>query len=84
LPSSTYSVSDLAERYGVTPHTVLDWIHSGDLAAINVGRHRGAKKPRWRITQQALEAFENRRALMPLPGPSRQQRRRRGDVIEFY
>jgi excisionase family DNA binding protein len=45
-----YTIQDLQRRYGVTVHTVLGWIRSGELRAVNVGRRRGARKPRWRIT----------------------------------
>lgn len=81
--SSTLSVHDLSERYAVSEHTVLGWIRSGELRAVNVGRRPGAKKPRWRITQEALEAFEALRT--PTPPPPRTRRRKRpADVIEFY
>jgi excisionase family DNA binding protein len=81
--SSTLSVRDLCERYGVSEHTVLGWIRSGELRAVNVGRRVGAKKPRWRITQEALDAFELLRT--PTPPPPRMRRRRRpGEVIQFY
>jgi excisionase family DNA binding protein len=53
-----YTVRELCERYGVTVTTVLWWINRGELAAINVGRRPGARKPRWRITKEALDAFE--------------------------
>jgi hypothetical protein len=53
-----YTVRDLQRRFAVTEHTVLGWIRSGELTAINVGRSPGARKPRWRISQEALEAFE--------------------------
>jgi len=72
---STLTVKGLAERYGVTEHTVLSWIRSGELRAINVGRHQGAGKPRWRITAQAVEAFELLRT--PTPPVPRTRRRRR-------
>ena len=81
--SSTLSVRDLCERYGVGEHTVLGWINFGELRAINVGRKPGAKKPRWRITQEALEAFELARTATP-PQPRAQRRKRPTDVIEFY
>jgi excisionase family DNA binding protein len=81
--SSTLSVRDLCERYGVTEHTVLGWIRSGELRALNVGRKAGARKPRWRITQSALEEFEQRRTPTPLP-PRARRRKRQADVIEFY
>jgi excisionase family DNA binding protein len=35
---SALSVRDVCERFGVTEHTVLSWIRSGLLKAINVGR----------------------------------------------
>jgi excisionase family DNA binding protein len=81
--SSTLSVRDVCGRYGVSEHTVLRWIHSGELRAVNVGRRPGAKKPRWRITQDALAAFEALRTPTP-PPPRTRQRRQSADVIEFY
>ncbi len=80
---STLSVRDVCERYGVGEHTVLGWIRSGELRAVNVGRTAGAKKPRWRIPQTALEAFELARTATP-PPPRRPRRKRPADVIEFY
>lgn len=78
------SVKDVCERYGVTVHTVLGWIHSGELKAINVGRRMGAKKPRWRITAEALQAFEMLRTPSPPPPRTYRNRRRPADYIEFY
>jgi hypothetical protein len=78
-----YTVQDLQRRYGVTVHTVLGWIRSGELRAVNVGRRPGAKKPRWRVTEEALVAFEQLRT--PAPSVSRARRRNRpANVIEFY
>jgi excisionase family DNA binding protein len=80
---STYSVRDVRERHGVSEGTVLSWIRAGELRAVNVGRRPGAKKPRWRITPEALEAFEQLRT----PTPRRASSRRRSadaTVIEFY
>jgi excisionase family DNA binding protein len=80
---STLSVKDLTERYGVGEQTVLAWINCGELRAINVGRRPATKKPRWRITQEALAAFELARTRSPaLPRAAR--RRRPPDLIEFY
>ncbi len=80
----TLTVKDLRERYGVSEHTILGWIHSGDLRAVNVGRRLGAGKPRWRITQEALEAFEQLRTPTPTPQQTRRRKMRPSDVIEFY
>jgi len=76
------TVQDVATRYGVGLHTVLAWVRSGELRALNVGRKPGAKKPRWRITTEALEAFELRRSHTPPPTPAR--RRKRQPVIDYY
>ena len=78
----THSVRDLCERYGVGEHTVLGWIRSGELRAVNVGRRLGAKKPRWRITPEALAAFELLRT--PTAPPPRTRRKKQAGVIEFY
>ncbi len=81
--SSTLSVRDLCERYGVGEHTVLVWIANSELKAINVGRRPGAKKPRWRVTQESLAAFELLRTPTP-PPPRTQRRKRSAKVIQFY
>ena len=77
------SVKELCERYGVNEHTVLGWIKSGELKAINVGRRPGAKKPRWRITADALATFELIRTNN-LPLPRTRRRKQSADVISFY
>jgi hypothetical protein len=78
---STFSVRDVGERYAVGIRTVLNWIHVGDLRAVNVSRRLSAKKPRWRITEEALEAFE---AIRTPTQQAKARRRRRVDVVEFY
>ena len=80
---ATYTVRDLCERYAVSEATVLAWIASGQLRALNVGRSPNSKKPRWRITQAALDAFEAARSVAP-PAPRARRRKRNEDVIEFY
>ena len=84
MTDRAHTVREVAERYAVTGHTVLRWINSGELRAINVGRLPGSKKPRWRVTQEALEVFEIGR--MPSPPTPRTRRRRAADndVVEFY
>lgn len=79
----TFTAEEVAKRYDVAIPTVLAWIAAGELRALNVSRRAGSKKPRWRITTAALEAFEQLRTQAPVS-----QRRRRGrkdsDVIQFY
>jgi excisionase family DNA binding protein len=81
--NSTLTVNDVCERYDVAEHTVLAWIRSGELRAVNVGRKPGAKKPRWRITQEALDAFELLRTPTPIL-PRTKRRKRSLGIVEFY
>ena len=78
----TYGIKDLRERFGVGEHTVLGWIHRGELRAIDVSRNQGGR-PKWRVTPEALEAFELRRTPNP-PQPATRRRRTDTSVIEFY
>jgi hypothetical protein len=79
----TFTVRDISGRYAVSVHTVLAWIANGQLRAVNVSRRLGAKKPRWRVTQQALEQFEFTRTATP-PPPRARRKKQPADVIEFY
>jgi excisionase family DNA binding protein len=76
----THSVKDLCKRFGVSAHTVLVWIRAGELRALNVGRSRDSSKPRWRVTQEALEALRTT-SLVPLRA---KRRKRPMNVIEYY
>lgn len=78
-----FTVEDLTNRYGVTEHTVLSWIHSGQLKAVNVGRTLAGKKPRWRVTEQALADFEALRTSTPEVTRTKRRKRSAG-IIEFY
>ena len=79
-----FTVQDIQKRYGVTVHTVLGWIRSGELKALNVGRRLGAKKPRWRITAESLRIFELLRTVCPSMPQTRRRKRAENSVIEFY
>lgn len=81
---ATFTIPDIRQRFDVSEGTVLHWIHSGQLRAINVGRTPDARKPRWRITAQALQAFEETRAATPAAPRNTRRRKRRDEVIEFY
>lgn len=79
----TYSVKQVAQRYHVGEHTVLGWIEAEELAAVNVARSR-ATRPRWRITAEALQAFELLRSATPKAPTSAKRRKRTEGVIQFY
>ncbi|MGE0378866.1 MAG: helix-turn-helix domain-containing protein [Planctomycetaceae bacterium] len=80
----TYTVRDVQVRYDVTEHTVLGWIRNGELKALNVGTAPGKKKPRWRITQEALDEFELLRASQAPPPPRKRRKRQSTDTMKFY
>lgn len=77
-----FTVRDLCERYGIGEHTVLGWIRSRELRAIDVSRNRRGK-PRWRVTPEALEAFELIRTPSP-PPPRKRRRKPPADLVEYY
>lgn len=83
MSERTYSVRELTERYAVNEHTVLAWIRSGELRAVNVGVSPGKKKPRWRITESALAEFELSRTASPPPTRTR-RRKQPNEPILFY
>ena len=79
----TYSIRDICNRFNVNEHTVLAWVHSGELKAVNVGVSPARKKPRWRVTEEALKKFEELRAATP-PAPRPQRRRKTSNAsIKF-
>jgi len=61
----------LADRWQVDVAKIHRWIHSGELAALNLAA-RSAGKPRFRITHSAIADFEERRKVR---GSSRRQKR---------
>ncbi len=80
-----FTVDEIQQRYGVTEGTVLGWIRVGDMKAINVGRKLGSKRPRWRIPQASVDAFEASRTTAAQPVKQRKARRATpSDVIQFY
>jgi excisionase family DNA binding protein len=80
---TTYSIREICERFAVGDHTVLTWIRRRELKAIDVSRKPGGR-PKWRITREALAAFEALRTPTPAPPPPRSRRRKRpGGVVEF-
>lgn len=77
-----FTVADIQKRYAVGEATVLGWIRSGQLKAMNLGRTPGGKRPRWRITQEWLTAFEASRTQTP--ETPRVRRPKPANVVEFY
>jgi len=74
------SANQLAKLLRNRPATVLGWIKTGELEAIDVSATPGGK-PRWRITPDAWDRFAASRAATP--APKRRKRRRRSTVKEY-
>lgn len=65
--------SQVAREIGVQGDTVLAWIHSRQLLALDVSRGAG-ERPRWRIDRRDLEAFlSKRRTVSPPPVAERRR-----------
>jgi uncharacterized protein YjcR len=79
----TFSVADVAERYGVSARTVVSWIRGNELSAVDCSRKTGSKKKRWRVTEAAIAAFEALRS--PASPKARRRRGRQAPyVLQFY
>lgn len=83
VTAQTLGLKDIAERYGVNKHTVLNWIDRGILRAIDVSRV-GACRPHYRITNEALTDFENLRSPKPKPVITRRRKATSTSEIRFY
>ena len=70
----------VAEMLGIEAAKVVRWIRRGELRAINVADVNG-KRPRWRISPEALEEFFRSRESRPAPKPIR--RRRQSQPADF-
>ena len=80
-----YRPREVAKARGVKVDVVLDWIHSGELRAIDCSAKPGGR-PRWRISKQAIAQFDARRASSASiqPPVQRVRRRRKPELIEFF
>ncbi len=77
----SYSPPQISRSLCVAPDKVRTWIAKGELAAVNVGNRQ---RPRWRVSQAALDAFLASRSAKA-PAPTRSTRRRRtSPVVEEF
>lgn len=83
LPPRKLSPREVAALFGISPDKVLAWIHSGELQAVNVATRPGGR-PRWRIDQADLMAFEQRRAATPPAPICRVRRKKQSGIIDFF
>ena len=79
----TLTPPELARRWRVKPERIIAWIRAGELRAFNVASRPGVGKPRYRIPQDAIIEFENRRSAAQVK-TTRRRRRQPVDVIEYF
>jgi hypothetical protein len=83
VPDGVYRTPpEVARMWRCKPETVVAFIRSGELAAVNLAK-RSAKRPRWRISPEAIRAFEQARAVASGQEPVRRHRKSAG-VIQFF
>lgn len=73
---------ELAELWQCSVEHVLDLIRSGRLRGFSLSKP-GSKRPRWRVSTDAITEYESQHCAQVAVKPSRRQRRTKG-VIEFY
>lgn len=76
---------EYAKHLRIKPSTVLGWIRSGELRAVNISRSVSSKKPRYLIDAIDIESFENRRSnFKPQRTTAIKPRRKQAaDFIEY-
>jgi excisionase family DNA binding protein len=80
----TMTPPELARYWRVSPDKVLALIKSGQLRAFNVAAKLSGR-PRWRISEDAVLAFERARSAVPVPAAKPRPRRSRDEgVIRFF
>ena len=70
----------IAKLLGISDEKVCGWCATGKLRAVNVS---DAVRPRWRISQEALDEFLAARESRPTTRPTR-RRRQASNVIQFF
>jgi hypothetical protein len=77
------TVRDVARRYRVSPDKVRGWIRRGELVAINTAEGV-CGKPRFVVTQEALECFERGRRTFAAPPPKVKRLKRPAGWVDYY
>ena len=65
-PQPMMTPPEVAKIYRVKAATVINWIRTGQLRAINIAR-RGTVRPRFRISVDSLEDFDRSRTVDAIP-----------------
>ncbi|MEM1098582.1 MAG: hypothetical protein AAGH92_07325, partial [Planctomycetota bacterium] len=65
----------LAAERRIRVHTILKWIDSGELEAVD-HRSPGTSRPAWKISREAIARFDSRRSNTPTPPPATRRKRK--------
>lgn len=71
-----YSVGQAAELLGCDVETVLAWIHSSELVAVDICKSMKRKRPTWRISEAELGRFliaRRNRVAVKVPSVKKQK-----------
>lgn len=82
----TWTLAEIADRWGCSHSTVLSHVYSGDLRGIDISTNP-ARRSRYIVPADALEAFEEARETPPPKTPAPKRKRVRvgaGEIIEFF
>lgn len=74
---------EVGRRYGIKPERVIAMIRAGIIHAIDVASP-GSRRPRFRVHEADLIAFEVSREVKPASKVSSRKQRPKSDVIEFF
>jgi hypothetical protein len=81
--SKALTTAAIAERFGVNFGKVCEWIRAGELKAINVAQNRSSR-PKYRVTQEQLDAFERSRTIGAPEKPSPRRKRGTAEAVPNY
>ena len=81
IEKQTLTPPEAAKQLGVSDEKILHWIHTGELAAVNLVKDIN-DKARFKIRVTALEDFLKLRAVIP-PHAKKKRRRRASEVKQF-
>jgi hypothetical protein len=81
----TYTLAEIAARWGCSHSTVLSHVYTGELRALDISTNR-RQRSRYIVPGDALAEFEQSRATPPPEPPPKRKRVkvRQGEVIEFF
>jgi hypothetical protein len=77
----------IAAMLGVQVGKVLRWIDRGELVALNLAECLDGKRPRWKVSQQALDDFlDSRTPAKPAPRARRKKSQADNDpgYVSYY